>query len=207
MPQDLYKIIDDDNSHEVTWEEFKDFFEKKKKAAARAKSREKKKKKAKAADSDSDEESARTSKGYGQLRRKTKKTTFSPTNAAGTPKTPPQQTPGGSKRHKFFDELGKKKNKKKKGPKDDHWDGTPQDMFGWHGERKEMLREDDRLMKLRKEVPYTGLNCDFGGKRYVNERCVKCTVGFAHVKLMPDDLLMCDRCVLDRFWETRSFCR
>ena len=209
----LYKIIDADGSREVDFEEFQDFFRKK---AQDEKKRKKKASSAKGgAGSESDTESvggrtptSRTPKGYGSRRRTKKKTTFSAENElANSRESTPKKKGGG--RHSFFNELGKKRKKKEKSEKDAFDDGKPRDMYGWQGLRGELDKEESRIQEVRKECPLTfiGLNCDFGGKRYVYERCVVCSVGFARVKLMPDGLCLCDRCVLDRFIETRSFCR
>jgi len=71
----------------------------------------------------------------------------------------------------------------------------------------QLLVEDKRIMATRKSSPFVGLNCDFGGKRYRLPRCVSCHVGFARLLLMPENRRLCDRCVLQRFCDTKTFCR
>jgi len=205
---ELYKIIDADGSREVDFEEFQDFFKKK---AQEDRKREMKKNGSRSGsrggdESDAESTGGRTPKGYGVKKRKKKKTTFSPTNTLAIEKRDaPKRQPG--QRHSFFNELGKKK-KKKKGRFDDKFDdGKPRDRYGWQGEIGELEKEESRIQAERKKVAFVGLNCDFSGKRYVAERCMVCSVGFSKVKMMPEELHLCDRCLLERFLETRSFCR
>jgi Ca2+-binding EF-hand superfamily protein len=211
----MYAAIDKDGSNEIDFDEFKEFFIKMERKArltqgrSRGKSMGKKDMK-EMLDSESERsDGASTPKAYGTKKRAKKQVTK--TRTASEDSVDGAESPTAKKtgtRHAYFGKGGAKKKKKAAGGADDEWDdGAPRDMFGWQGERKDLVVEDKRVMTVRRDVKFTGLNCDFAGWRYVMTRCVECKVGFARMKLMPDDLALCDRCVLERHWKTKEFCR
>ena len=212
--EELYKIIDADGSKEVDFEEFQDFFKKKeqeaRKKAKRAGSGGGSRGGTPKAEGESDGESTggRTPKGYGVRKRKKKKVQYSADNTLAIEKRDAPKK-GPAKRHNFFNELGKKKKGGKKNGRfhDPFDDGKPRDRYGWQGEVGELEKEEERIKQERKKMTFPGLNCDFGGKRYIMQRCVVCCVGYSRVKMMPEDLHLCDRCLLERYLETRSYCR